>query len=325
MVQVISASTLTTSGSNSWCGSTHLFGKHLRLTKQIHGIFQDGRPCLWYQGAQRLPFIGPSDLSRDRNLKVEAGWIFKRRDQGLDASSEQSENANEDILIFFFQLDLATQLQVRMLFPCLYFIAVPFTWFCMLTNPQSPLSTSIEVLFIAYFSVYVGSVLWTWRTMSILNNWETSLLRLDWLRLSLIDSPYCISHSEAPPFTTFLPQVLRCFICFVALSVGFPSKLTKIVVIQLFMCFLFFFTLLIQTTTGHCNLWLATKWLLWSQSRILVSISTSCGVLIIRCLGRLKLRLSRCKKEEEDQTRRVRHKTSLSKSYVCGESDIFFA
>lgn len=111
MVQVISASTLTTSGSNSWCGSTHLFGKHLRLTKQIHGIFQDGRPCLWYQGAQRLPFIGPSDLSRDRNLKVEAGWIFKRRDQGLDASSEQSENANEDILIFFFQLDLATQLQ----------------------------------------------------------------------------------------------------------------------------------------------------------------------------------------------------------------------
>lgn len=111
MVQVISASTLTTSGSNSWCGSTHLFGKHLRLTKQIHGIFQVGRPCLWYQGAQRLPFIGPSDLSRDRNLKVEAGWIFKGRDQGLDASSEQSENANEDILIFFFQLDLATQLQ----------------------------------------------------------------------------------------------------------------------------------------------------------------------------------------------------------------------
>ncbi|KAJ4829754.1 hypothetical protein Tsubulata_051584, partial [Turnera subulata] len=48
-----------------------------------------------------------------RNVKVEAGWLFNKRgrQQGWDASSERSETANEDILIFFFQLDLATRVQ----------------------------------------------------------------------------------------------------------------------------------------------------------------------------------------------------------------------
>lgn len=45
-------------------------------------------------------------------MRVEAGWLFKGGDPGLDATSEQSESANEDILIFFFQLDLATRVQV---------------------------------------------------------------------------------------------------------------------------------------------------------------------------------------------------------------------
>ncbi|KAL6958560.1 hypothetical protein U1Q18_048811 [Sarracenia purpurea var. burkii] len=111
MVQVMSASTLTTSGSNSLCGSTHLLGKHFRLTKKSHATFGIERPCLWYQGAQSLSFLGHFDILRDRSLRVEAGWLFKGSDQGLDASSEHSENANEDILIFFFQLDLATQVQ----------------------------------------------------------------------------------------------------------------------------------------------------------------------------------------------------------------------
>lgn len=52
-------------------------------------------------------------MLKQRNVRVEAGWLFKRGDQGLNASSEQSEAANEDILIFFFQLDLATRVQVR--------------------------------------------------------------------------------------------------------------------------------------------------------------------------------------------------------------------
>lgn len=52
-------------------------------------------------------------MLRQRNLRVEAGWLFKGGgEQGPDASSEHSENANEDILFFFFQLDLATRVQV---------------------------------------------------------------------------------------------------------------------------------------------------------------------------------------------------------------------
>lgn len=47
-------------------------------------------------------------------MRVEAGWLFKGGDQGMEASSERSESANEDILIFFFQLDLATRVQVRL-------------------------------------------------------------------------------------------------------------------------------------------------------------------------------------------------------------------
>jgi len=38
--------------------------------------------------------------------------MFRGGEQELDASVEQSESANEDILMFFFQLDLATRVQV---------------------------------------------------------------------------------------------------------------------------------------------------------------------------------------------------------------------
>lgn len=51
-------------------------------------------------------------MLRPMNMRVEAGWLFKGGDPGLDATSERSESANEDILIFFFQLDLATRVQV---------------------------------------------------------------------------------------------------------------------------------------------------------------------------------------------------------------------
>lgn len=55
---------------------------------------------------------GQPNMPRQRNFRVEAGWLFKGGDQGLDATCERSESANEDILIFFFQLDLATRVQV---------------------------------------------------------------------------------------------------------------------------------------------------------------------------------------------------------------------
>ncbi|XP_044489545.1 clp protease adapter protein ClpF, chloroplastic [Mangifera indica] len=109
MVQGLSVGTLTISGNGAFHGSTSSWRRHFKLVKKTYlGI--DGQ-CLWEQCVQNLHLRGKPNRLRQRNLRVEAGWLFKGGDQGLDSSSERSEAANEDILIFFFQLDLATRVQ----------------------------------------------------------------------------------------------------------------------------------------------------------------------------------------------------------------------
>lgn len=64
----------------------------------------------------------------NRDLKVKAGWLFNRGGgKESEASCEQSESANEDILIFFFQLDLATRVQV---WPCNFYSSFKFVLYC---------------------------------------------------------------------------------------------------------------------------------------------------------------------------------------------------
>lgn len=71
------------------------------------------RQHLWHHFGPSLLFVGQSDTCGCRNVRVQVGWPFNgNNNQGLDAASERSENANEDILMFFFQLDLATRVQV---------------------------------------------------------------------------------------------------------------------------------------------------------------------------------------------------------------------
>ncbi|XP_048135204.1 clp protease adapter protein ClpF, chloroplastic isoform X3 [Rhodamnia argentea] len=60
---------------------------------------------------QSFPFSDNLIGTSQRKVAVRAGWLFKGGEKGLDASAEQSESANEDILMFFFQLDLATRVQ----------------------------------------------------------------------------------------------------------------------------------------------------------------------------------------------------------------------
>ncbi|KAM7484405.1 hypothetical protein LguiA_000414 [Lonicera macranthoides] len=74
-------------------------------------MFGVERQCLWYQWSPSISFMGQSDMLSQRNWRAEAGWLFKGGDQDLDASSERSESANEDILFLVYQLDLATQVQ----------------------------------------------------------------------------------------------------------------------------------------------------------------------------------------------------------------------
>ncbi|KAF3943492.1 hypothetical protein CMV_029959 [Castanea mollissima] len=62
-----------------------------------------------YWGLWINPFMEKAFQANEEG--VEAGWLFKGGGQGLEASCERSESANEDILIFFFQLDLATRVQ----------------------------------------------------------------------------------------------------------------------------------------------------------------------------------------------------------------------
>lgn len=111
MVQGLSLSTLTTSGNGGFSGSTALWRRHFKLIEKSHiGI---DRQCFCHQFVQGLHSRVNFNLIRQRNLRVDAGWLFKGgSDQGMDASSERSESANEDILFFFFQLDLATRVQV---------------------------------------------------------------------------------------------------------------------------------------------------------------------------------------------------------------------
>ncbi|KAH0991367.1 hypothetical protein GBA52_002850 [Prunus armeniaca] len=111
MVQGLSLNTLTTSRNGAFCGSMPSWRKHFKLTRktQISSVIE--RHGIWHLCHQSLVLRGNPNMLKQRNVRVEAGWLFKRGDQGLNASSEQSEAANEDILIFFFQLDLATRVQ----------------------------------------------------------------------------------------------------------------------------------------------------------------------------------------------------------------------
>ncbi|CAK7326163.1 unnamed protein product [Dovyalis caffra] len=106
MVQGVSLASLTASGNCGVYGLIMPKWRHFKLSRKIHG------QCPLHQCVQGLQFIGNPNILRRRNLRVEAGWLFnKEGEQELDASSERSESANEDILIFFFQLDLATRVQ----------------------------------------------------------------------------------------------------------------------------------------------------------------------------------------------------------------------
>ncbi|KAK6242682.1 UVR domain - like 1 [Theobroma cacao] len=111
MVQSLSLSTLTTSGTTAVYGSEVVGRRHYEIVGKAHLKSGIGRQSLWHGYVSSFYFKGNPSLLRKRNLRVKAGWPFKGGDQELGASSERSETANEDILIFFFQLDLATQVQ----------------------------------------------------------------------------------------------------------------------------------------------------------------------------------------------------------------------
>lgn len=55
-------------------------------------------------------------------VKTNARWLFGGDGRSNDARLERSESANEDILIFYFQMDLQTRIQVS---SCLFILGYP--------------------------------------------------------------------------------------------------------------------------------------------------------------------------------------------------------
>ncbi|RWR95642.1 UVR domain-containing protein [Cinnamomum micranthum f. kanehirae] len=105
MMQGIVASNLMTSATNGSYGVMEGWKSDLKMvmskTHLNSGVDRQGLRLL-------MPTL---NKSRGRVWKVRAGWLFNGSEKGKNASSEHSESANEDILLFFFQLDLATRVQ----------------------------------------------------------------------------------------------------------------------------------------------------------------------------------------------------------------------
>lgn len=120
MVRGLSLSTLASTGNGGFCGSVSSWRRDFKLPHKSHvGI---DRECVFHHFVRSLNSKGKPG----RCLRVEAGWLFKGVGDkgGFDATSERSDAANEDILIFFFQLDLATRVQVTELVCQFLFLCV---------------------------------------------------------------------------------------------------------------------------------------------------------------------------------------------------------
>lgn len=67
-------------------------------------------PFFWRQCMMRLYSINTNGTKR-LDSRIRASWLFSGNGKAMDASTEISEATNEDILMFFFQLDLETRIQ----------------------------------------------------------------------------------------------------------------------------------------------------------------------------------------------------------------------
>ncbi|WOL10461.1 hypothetical protein Cni_G19216 [Canna indica] len=104
------SSSLAAYASGGGCGAVAMVSSDVRLLGKNHMNSMFTGPSLWHQDMRRLY---PTSSSRIRgiSLRVNATWPFKGNGKEVDVNIERSEAANEDILIFFFQLDLETRIQ----------------------------------------------------------------------------------------------------------------------------------------------------------------------------------------------------------------------
>lgn len=97
----------------------------LRFFNKIHASSGIDGPLFWHRC---MPNVYLRNGNRERRMAsaVKAKWLFGGDDKDMDASIERSEAANEDILIFFFQLDLETRIQVLRAFLLVATVSISF-------------------------------------------------------------------------------------------------------------------------------------------------------------------------------------------------------
>ncbi|XP_051122108.1 clp protease adapter protein ClpF, chloroplastic [Andrographis paniculata] len=113
MVQM-SANTIVTPRCSVVCGLKDEWRRNLSNGRDaVAVVLGTGRPFLCSYGGRTAYFAGHRSIARRRNLRAQFGWLFGGQDRGSksDASCEHSESVNEDILMFFFELDLGTRVQ----------------------------------------------------------------------------------------------------------------------------------------------------------------------------------------------------------------------
>ncbi|GER31831.1 heat shock protein HspQ [Striga asiatica] len=94
-------------------GTSRCSVAYLGQVREPHIAVEAGKSCLCSSRGRIFSFGGLCDVSQRGRLRAQASWLFKGSDEGseLDPSCEHSESVNEDILMFFFELDLATRVQ----------------------------------------------------------------------------------------------------------------------------------------------------------------------------------------------------------------------
>ncbi|URD86936.1 Amino acid kinase family [Musa troglodytarum] len=110
MPGVCIGSSLAASANGGSCGAVTIVNSDVRLLCKIPMNSVIIGPSLRRQELLRLH---PTSSSRTRRMssRVRATWPFRSNGKEMDVNIERSEAANEDILIFFFQLDLETRIQ----------------------------------------------------------------------------------------------------------------------------------------------------------------------------------------------------------------------
>ncbi|KAF8766236.1 hypothetical protein HU200_007743 [Digitaria exilis] len=101
----ICGSVATLHGAN--CRSACVGRNSLRLPCEINADSLGAYSCHWRMHKLHMKTNG----RRMKAMRTNARWLFGGDGRSSDARLERSESANEDILIFYFQMDLQTRIQ----------------------------------------------------------------------------------------------------------------------------------------------------------------------------------------------------------------------